>query len=344
MWTASSVTYDATRGSFNLTGGAVGVANVIVVAGTGGSDIAGQLGWLSATTILSDGAAQQSITDLLEQSTAGSNDFGSFCFLDTLTQDQIVEAATWNKDQNNMYMYSVPVTDTTASAISAALILTGGVTLTLDPLAEFAEYAPMAVLAATDYTAPNSTQNFMFQTGFDLTPSVVSDTDADTYDALRVNYYGQTQTAGQQLSFYQRGYMMGISTDPLDQNTYVNEMWLKDAMGAAVMTLLLSLAKVSANAQGRAQILSVMQGVIDQALFNGVISVGRTLTDVQKLYIGEISNDPNAWYAVQNAGYWFDVVITPFIVDGSTQFKAVYTLIYAKDDVIRKVEGTDILI
>lgn len=344
MWTGATVVYNATRQSFDLVGGTTGAANISVVAGTGGSDVAGQVGWLSATTVLSEGAAIQTLTQVLSQSADASNNFGSFTFLPTLTQLQIVEAATWNNTRNNQFLYSVRCTSANANALSTALLGIGGVTLTLSPIStEYPEQVPMMIAAATDYASRNATQNFMFQQ-FNLTPSVKTDADADIYDALLVNYYGQTQTAGNLISFYQRGYMMGLSTDPKDQNTYVNEIWLKDAMNAAIMTVLLALSKISANASGRAQIISICQGVIDQALLNGTISPGKALDTSDKLFIGNATGDAKAWYQVQGIGYWIDVVIQKVVVDAVSQYKAVYTLIYSKDDVIRKVEGRDILI
>lgn len=344
LWSAATVTYDAVRGSFDLTGGATGTANISVSAGTVGTDIAAQLGWISVNTILSNGSVIQSITDVLTTSANASNNFGSFAFLPTLNQTQIVQAANWNNNQNVMFMYSVPCTSTNASALSAALADIGGVTLTLSPLAnEYPEQVPMMILAATDYTAINAVQNYEFQI-FALTPSVLTDANADIYDGLGINYYGQTQTAGQLIQFYQQGVMQGLPVDPLDQNTYANEIWLKDAAGAALMTLLLALAQVPANNKGRSQILAVLQSVINQALFNGTISVGKTLSTVQQLYITEITGDPKAWYQVQNQGYWVSVVIESYSDHGVTRYKAVYTLVYSKDDIIRLIEGSDILI
>lgn len=344
LWSAATVSYDAVRGSFDLTGGATGPANVSVAAGPSGNDIALQLGWLSPQAIFSSGSLVQSITDLLTQSANASNNFGSFAFVQTLTQAQIVQAATWNNGENVMFIYSVPCTAVNAAALSIALANIGGVSLTLSPLAnEYPEQVPMMIMAATDYTKPNSVQNYEFQI-FDLTPSVATDSDADLYDGLSINYYGQTQTAGQLIQFYQQGVMQGLPVDPLDQNTYANEVWLKDAAGAVIMTLLLALAQVPANNKGRSQLLAVLQSVIDQALFNGTISVGKPLTTVQQLYISEITNDPKAWYQVQNLGYWRDVVIVAFSDDGVTKYKAVYTLVYSKDDIIRLVEGSDVLI
>jgi hypothetical protein len=343
-YASAVVEYDATRGSFNLTGGDTGAAAVAVTSG-GGSDIAGQLGWLSATAIFSDGADEQTVTEVLSESAGADNNFGSFTFLATLTTDEIEESATWNDAQNNMFMYSIPCTADNAAALDAALSGLSGYTLTLAPLSdEYPEQSPMMILAATNYAQRNSTQNYMFQIFGALTPSVTTDEDADTYDALAVNYYGETQTAGQLLAFYQRGVMGGSSSDFLDQNTYANEIWLKDAAAASIMTLLLALNKVPANNAGRAQLMSIVQGVINQALFNGTISVGKALSDTQKLFITNETGDPLAWRQVQNIGYWFDVQIVPYVEDGVTKYKAVYTLIYSKDDVIRKVEGRDIAI
>lgn len=341
-WTGATVTYDAVRGSFDFVSGSTGADTLSVAAGVT-TDVAALLGWLTGA-ILSNGAAIQTITQLLSSSSEASDNFGSFAFIDTLTQDQIVEAATWNDAQNEKFMYSVPVTSANAAAISAAVQGFSGIGLTLAPLTtEFPEEVPMAILAATNYDARNSVMNYMFKE-FTLTPSVTTNADANTYDALRVNYYGQTQSAGQNKSFYQRGYLMGLDTDAKDMNTYANEQWLKGSATVALISLLISQAKVSANTTGVAQISAVLQSVIDAALFNGTISVGKPLTIDQKLFITNTTGDATAWQQVQNIGYWFGVVIQPVVINNGTEWKAVYTLIYSKDDDIRKIEGTHALI
>lgn len=343
-WTGATVTYDATRGCFDLVSGTTGNDIISITAGSV-TDLAGPLGWLTGA-IFSNGAAIETVTDVLDASANISNNFGSFTFIPTLDQDGIVEAATWNNAQNVLYQYSVRCTSSNASALSAALFALEGVELTLAPLTvEYPEQVPMMILAATDYTRRNAVQNYMFQNNFNLTPSVNTDADANTYDALRVNYYGQTQSAGQFISFYQRGVMMGGSTALVDQNIYANEQWFKDAAAAALLSLLLALAQVSANKQGRSQILAVLQGIIDTAIFNGTISIGKPLNTDQKLFIANVTGDPNAWQQVQNSGYWVDCVIESFVTEDSrTEWKAVYTLVYSKNDAIRKIEGTHISI
>lgn len=344
QWTAATVTYDATRQSFNFEGGATGAAGISVTPG-GAGDISGQLGW-DTGAVFSSGAAVETITQTLVASADASNNFASFAFIPALTQDQTVEAATWNDLQNVMYMFMVPVTAANYAAIETALVGLSGSAITLSPLSgEYPELAPMILMASTDYSKRNSVMNYMFQI-FTLTPSVQSTADALMYDAARINYYGRTQTAGQLLEFYQDGVMTGLPVDPVDQNIYANEIWLKDAAAGGIMTLLLSLNKISANARGRAQLMSQIQATaVEPALFNGTISVGKVLENDDKLYIGELTNDELAWYQVQTIGYWLDVVFVRFVdQSGIQKYKAVYTLIYSKDDTIRKVEGSHVLI
>lgn len=234
----------------------------------------------------------------------------------------------------------------TANTITMSAEASGSVTETLifTPW-QFPEQVPMMIEAATNYaTGINSVQNYMFQNNYSgLTPLVTTDALKNQYDAVLVNYYGQTQTAGQLINFYQNGVLQGASPSPLDMNTYVNEIWLKDAASSAIMNLLLNLTQLPANAQGVSQLLASLQVVINQALLNGTISVNKALNINQKQYITAATNDPDAWYQVQSIGYWVNAMIVP---SGSNPviYTATYTLIYSKDDVIRLVTGQDILI
>lgn len=355
QWTAATVVYNSTRGSFDFTGGSAVAAAISVQEGVGGVPIAAILGWLPAAVningvfsngaITNPGSAAETVTETLTASANASNNFGSFLFLPTLSLANVILAANWNKAQNVQYMYTVRVLSADVAAWSSILTgvgAIGGVGLTLANIStEYPEQVPMMIEAATDYTTVNAVQNYMFQQ-FILTPEVTTDTAADLMDAARVNYYGRTQDAGRFIDFYQRGVLMGIATDPRDMNVYANEQWLKDAAGAAIMTLLLSLSRISANTQGRSQILTTLQSVINQALNNGTISVGKTLTNAQILYITELTGDPQAWHQVQTIGYWVNCTIVSF--GDPLQYKAVYTLVYSKDDAIRKVDGTHVLI
>jgi hypothetical protein len=343
-WTSATVTYNATANRFELVGGVVGVEAVATASAASGVDVRALLGW-DSTAVFSPGVAAQEPLDAFISSVEVSDNFGSFAFVSTVTQAQVAAVALQNDTYNVRFLYTVGIAAADAASYYGALGGLSGVATTLSPIAtEYPELLPSAILAATPYGKRNSVQNYMFQQAT-LTPSVTTNALADTMDANRVNYYGRTQSAGQFLDFYQRGVMMGLSTDPVDMNTYANEMWFKDAAGAAIMTLLLALARVSANITGRGQLLGSLQSVIEQATNNGTISVGKSLTITQKLYITNLTGDEQAWQQVYRLGYWIDCVLESYVTqDSRTEWKAVYTLIYSKDDAIRKVEGSHVLV
>lgn len=343
-WTAATVTYNATANRFELVGGVVGAEPVALAAAATGVDVRTLLGW-DATAVFSPGVAAQEPLDAFIASVTVSDNFGSFAFAQTITQAQAAAVAVQNDTYNVKFMQLLPIAAADTASYYAALSGLSGVATILAPLStEYPELLPAAILASTDYSRRNSVQNYMYQQAT-LTPSVSDDTAANSMDASRVNYYGRTQTAGQFLDFFQRGVMMGLATDPVDMNTYANEMWLKDAAGAKIMSLLLSVARVPSNTTGRAQLLAVLQDVIEQATFNGTISVGKPLNVTQKLYITNLTGDGEAWQQVYRLGYWLDCVLQSYTTqDNRTEWKAVYTLIYSKDDAIRKVEGSHVLI
>lgn len=339
----ASVTYNATRKSFDFIGGGEEEATISVGDPTAGTSIVSLVGWTSQA-IFSDGIGAQTITECLDQSVDISNNFASFAFIDELTTEETEEIGVWNTAQNIMYMFCKPVTLSNYADIFEEVKNYAGLALTLQQAGEYHELIPAIVLAATDYTRRNSTVNYMFQQ-FSATPTVSTTMLSNQLDDKRVNYYGRTQSAGQTIDFYQRGVLTGLPVHPVDMNTYANEIWLKDACGSAIMSLLLSLNKLSANTTGRGRLLSQIQSVIEEALFNGTISVGKSLDNTQKLYIAEITGDEEAWREVEQKGYWLDAVIQSYTTtDGRVEFKAVYTLIYSKDDTIRKVDGSHILI
>jgi len=343
-FTAATVAFDVSRAAFNFTSGATGKAD-IAIGSSGATDIAGKLGWTGSLTVFSPGTDAEEPVEAFTRSADRNNNFGSFAFIPVLTLEQIVAVAQANSGRNVEFMYCIRTTAEDAQAVNAALIDLSGVGVTLAPNeAEYDEMAPMILLAATDYTRRNGTQNYMYQQ-FNLTAKVDSNLDADYYDPLRVNYMGVTQTGGQLIKFYQRGVMMGVATAPVDMNIYANEMWFKDTASAALMTMLLALPKVPANTDGRGQVIAILQGPIEAALSNGTISVGKALTIPQRLYVTQMTGDEDAWHQVQAMGYWLDCAMQSYTTeDGRTEWKAVYVLIYSKDDLVRKIEGTHILV
>jgi len=342
LWSAATVSYDASTNRFNFQGGVAGECAISVTEGV--QNLAATLGWLTGA-ILADGGDQETPVEAVSNASNKNNNYGSFLFLPTLTLDEQDAVSAWNAAQNVAFQDCVRVSAANAEDWSEALLGYAGTGLTLAPLSgEYPEMCEMILLAATDYARRGAVQNYMYQVFSGLTPSVENGPDSDFYDALRVNYYGSTMQGGQNIEFYQRGFLCGGITAPVDMNTYANEQWLKDRAGVGIMTLLLAENEIPANSKGRGMLLAQLQTTIAEARFNGVISIGKVLTTAQQLAVTNVTGDPNAWRQVQNSGYWLDCSIVPYTNNGVTEYKAIYTLVYSKDDTVRKVEGSHVLI
>jgi len=111
------------------------------------------------------------------------------------------------------------------------------------------------------------------------------------------------------------------------------------------MNLLLTTNRIPANNDGRGMVMAIIQGGVNKALNNGTILIGKTLTELQKVAVTQLTNDPLAWHDVQDNGYWYDVSIEQETGEsGVTEYTAKYTLAYSKGDMVRKVEGSHNLV
>ena len=129
-----------------------------------------------------------------------------------MTIDDIVDVASWNLLQNNMYMYAVPVLPTDAQIYYLALKGFSGTALNILSASapnDYIEQSPCEILGATNYEDTGAAQNYMFYQFPSRNITVSDDPTADMFDKVRCNYIGVTQSAGQQVAFYQRGILCG---------------------------------------------------------------------------------------------------------------------------------------
>lgn len=337
LWT--SATCQFANGSFVITGGEIG-ANAIVAlsAASTGTAIATLLGLdETQSPVVSQGVNASTHSELLSKALNISNNYATFAFIgSTLSNEQIVEIAQWTHTQNEYGgMYIQRVAETNVSALQPLVAEFDGVCLVADAFAEdsYAWLIPAAVAASTNYNRINGTQNFMYKQMAGVTPSITTDTDYEALTSVGVNFYGATQQAGKNISFFQPGYLQGSIKDC---GVYVNEIWLKDACTTEFLNYQLAVAKWPQNASGKAIGDGLIQGICEIAKNNGTISQAKELTSTQKAYITSITGNDNAWRDVYAEGY--------YLISSVGNETYTYTLIYSKGDSIRKVEGTHSLI
>lgn len=333
-----TVEYNAGLGRFIVSTVEAGAGQTISFA-TGTAAVA--LGLTATSGIVSVGADSGTPLEAVTESVNVSNNFFGFVFLDDLSISDITAIAGWVSAQNVRYMFSVSVNAANAADVQAAVNGMDGVALTLDINDEMAAFMPVSRIAAVDYSQPNAAISMDYQQFTGVTPSVVSDTEASTYDAIKVNYYGTTQQAGQQVAWYQPGVLQGTISD---MGVFANEAWLKDSFTSSLLNLRLGLNTLPASQTGIALVLGTLMETVNLALYNGVILPGKTLDNVQKAFISQVSGDVDAWQSVQGSGYYLTADLQKYTENSVEKYKASFLLIYSKGDSINYIDGRDILI
>lgn len=336
-----TVTYNSIAASFEMVGDTTAPALAEASVGS----IATLMGLVGLGAINSAGVAPQSPIEAFQLAEQVSDSFGSASFGDAVTLSDALPLAQYVDGENVKYMMLWPVTEFNYASWSAAMVNIASNGLVLNRTAgEYKESIPMAIQAASDYDVRMGGRvNYMFrQSG--ITADVTETQEARTLNASRINYYGRTAVFGQKLDFFQRGYLMGNLTAPLDMGVHSGEQWLKSYCTSKFFALFMGVRSVPNNNDGRGMILAVLDDAIRQAFFNGVLSVGKDLTVTQRETIAQMTGDQLAYITIENTGWWADVLMAEEVVNGVTEYIAKYTLIYSKNDSVRKIQGQHSLV
>lgn len=346
---SATVAYGALMREFIITKGTVEGGSVSGVSGT----IADALGLSSPAAVLSPGTLAQTPLEAFQRAEQVTDSFGTASFsrqgyiMDLETD--VIPLAQYIASLNVKYMMLWTVTPLNAADWSAALINTASnaLILTEDMTSQHDEALPMAIAASVDYDRPNAVVNFMFRNStITVKPLVTTEQGANLYDPLRVNYLGQTASAGQNIIFLQRGYMTGNPVNAIvDMGAHLNEQWLKATAAARLLNLLIGKGVVPANQDGIGYVLAVLSELAEQAKDNGTIISGKELTAFQRAEITSLTGDEKAHFDVFNKGYWLGArVVRETGPSGIEEFVIKYTLVYSANVGVRKIEGSHNLI
>lgn len=300
------------------------------------------------------GHTKGTINEVFDKSYQVNNNFATFVFINDMSDtgqavranvNDVEELGTHiNEQYPSEFMFIVPVLNENVEDITNAVNNISGISLELCSDTEEAPFnfvLPMAITATTDYNKENGTVNYMYTRDNNISVVVDDDNDAERYDGLKVNYYGRTQQAGQKLAFYQNGVLQG---NYQDQNIYVNEIWLKDALTTKFLNYMLLTSNWYANKAGQSIGQGLIVDIIERAKLNGTITTEKEISENDKNYIYNITTDENAWRQIYQLGYYLITSIEKVKINNQDTYQFNYTLIYSKGDSIKKVEGQNILI
>jgi len=322
-----AVTFDSISGAFLITSGAiVGSASSIAFA-TGSTADSLNLRQQDGA-VISQGSAGQTPSAFMNALVAVTGDWATFMTLidpdDGAGNTQKQAFAAWVNSTNDGYCYSCWDTDITPTNTLPASSSLGDILQASDSSGTFLIWAPdttqgpikaaffLGEVASIDFTQHNGriTIAFKSQTGLvaDVSSQTVAHNLAGDPQSLATlgngyNFYGVYAT----LSQYFVGINRGTITGPFEwADSYINQIWLNNALQQALMELLFTVFSIPYNSQGYAMIEAACLDPINAGVNFGAIRQGVTLSAAQ---ISEINNSAGLDIAatVSQRGWYLQV-------------------------------------
>jgi hypothetical protein len=318
---ALAVSFDSISGGFVIKSGSRGAQSTIAFpTGT----LAAPIFLTQATgAILSQGAVAANPSAFMTAITGLTQNWATFMTLfdpdDGSGHAQKLEFAIWTNAQNKRWAYIAWDTDITPTESNNATTSFGNVVKTAaydgiapiyqplnatTPAADIAAFI-CGTAASIDFTALNGRITFAFRGQDGLVAGV---TDATTYNNLIANGYNAYSafaTANQQFVEFQPGLVSG-QFQWLD--SYINQIWLNNALQLALMELLQNVNSVPYNNQGYGLIKAACLDPINAGLNAGVIRAGVTLSSLQRAQIRNATGSDASWQVIQQQGWYLQVV------------------------------------
>ncbi len=264
---------------------------VLVTPGTDGhsgifTDLAAALRLTQSTAaVLSPGVDAMTPAENMEAILDLTENFVCFTTVAQPTQADALAFAQWatSKGVNYLYIYwdndpallQAGSSSTIAAALKQANVsATCGVWNNLDYAALI-----MGTAASIDWNRRNGTITFAFKAQEGVPANVTRGTDAVNLEAQGMNFMGDYATRNDQFIFLYPGQMFG-SWKWID--TYLNAVWLNNALQVACMNGFEQTPRVPYNQEGYTLLKSWCLDPINRALYSGIIDTGVALSESQK--------------------------------------------------------------
>jgi hypothetical protein len=311
--TPLAVSFDSVSGGFIIASGDPGAQSTIAFpTGT----IAAPLYLTQATgAIISQGASASSPSAFMTGITQVTQNWGTFMTIfdpDSGSGSVQKQAfSSWTNGQNKRWCYVAWDQDITPTLSNSATASFGNIIQAANFNGTAAIWGPVdkaafvcGTAASIDFEATNGRITFAFRGQDGLVADVTTATVANNLTANGYNFYGVYATANQQFEEFQTGIVSG-QFQWLD--SYVNQIWLNNALQLALMELLVNVNSIPYNTAGYALIKAACADPINAALNFGAIRAGVTLSSAQ---IAEVNSSAGTKISdvLQLQGWYLQVV------------------------------------
>ncbi len=277
-------TWDAQQGAFTIRSGTAGVASTIAFPTGVMADLLG-LTQVGGGT-LSQGADSATPVAAMTAIAATTLNWALFTTLFEPNLADKLAFAAWTNSQNGNYGYVPWDTDRSAAQIGAAAcfgVLAGRRGANYNGVAPIYQALAHAVFvlgwaASLDFGQHNGRNTAAFRSQPGLLPSVIDATSDAALVANGYNFVGTFNTANDAFTFLSPGQVSGPF---LWLDSYVNGIWMSNAIQVANMVLLTNQGVIPYDEFGYSLIRAASRDVIDQAINFGAIRAGVTLSQAQ---------------------------------------------------------------
>lgn len=321
------VSYDSVSGGFLITSGAIVGSSSSIAYASGTTADALNLRQADGA-VISQGFAGQTPGTFMTNLVAVTGDWATFMTLidpdfgSGSTQKQAF--AAWVNTTNDGYCYTAWDTDITPTITFPAPSSLGGILQANDSSGTFLIWAPdniqgpikaalfLGTVASIDFTQRNGRITIAFKSQSGIVADVTNQTIAHNLagDPQSIgqfgngyNFYGVYATRSQEFIGWNRGTITG---DFQWADTYINEIWLNNALQQAIMELLFNVYSIPYNNSGYAMIEAACLDPIQAAVLFGAIRPGITLSNSQ---ISQINNSAGVDVAstVSQRGWYLQI-------------------------------------
>lgn len=307
---SATCTYDALRQAFVITSPTTGTSSNVAFPTTG--TLATGLKFTSATgAVVSAGAAIATAAVCMANVVANTQNWATFTTVWEPLLASKQDFAAWVQTANQRYAYIAWDSDVTPLA-GAAPGSFGAITDAANQNGVFVLWDPSGLKAAfvcgttasIDFTRREGRLTYAYKGQAGLVADITNATTAANLLANGYNFYGSYATANDAFVNLQNGAIAGV-WNWLD--SYINQIWLNNALQLAFMTFLTSAKSVPYNAQGYSLLRAAALDPITSAINFGAIRPGVTLSSSQAAQINSNAGTEIA-PTIQLIGWYLQIV------------------------------------
>jgi hypothetical protein len=305
---STTCTFNSTLNAFVITSPTTGDSSTIGFAA--GTLAAGIKLREADGAVTSQGRAIAVAAEVLDEIAENEQNWASFMTVFEPDTDDKLTFAEWVQTTGDRYVYvawdsdSAVIEGADPTSFGALCVEDelDGICPIYDPTGDIAAFV-CGTIASIDFAATQGRITFAFKSQAGLSATIDNETDAAYAVENGYNYYGAFATANDRFVNFQRGSTPGAWAW-LD--SYVNQIWLTNALQLAFMNVLTSMNSIPYNQAGYGILRTAALDPIQSALNAGVIQPGVDLSNAQRAAINT-SVGADAASVIEASGWFLDI-------------------------------------